>query len=474
MTKDFDTMKLEDMRKGLDSGDFTSVELTKHFLDISKRKNKEINAYLEIYDDAIDKAKNADSRISKGEITPLLGIPIALKDNILDTGKIASAGSKILENHVATYDAFVTKKLKDAGAVILGRTNLDEFAMGSSTENSAYGVVKNPHDTKRVAGGSSGGSAAVVAMGGAPISLGSDTGGSIREPASFCGIVGLKPTYGSVSRSGLIALGSSLDVIGPFGKCVKDCEILFDAIKGIDPKDSTTTNEDTYKAPELKRKMTIGVPRDFIGDGVSSDILERFDATLESLKKEGHKIKDITLPYMKYSLAAYYVIMPAEASTNLARFDGMRYGVQSEGNNLLDVYKKTRANGFGEETRRRILLGTYVLSSGYYDAYYGKATAVREMISNEFTNAFKSVDAIVTPTVPTPAFTIGEKEDPVSMYLADIFTVPANIAGIPGISLPMGSVERNDTKLPVGIQLVAPHGGEGVLFKLGKEIENFS
>lgn len=472
MTKEFATMSVEKMRKGLDEGTFTSVELTEYFLKQSKAKNKDINAYLELYDDAIESAKKADERIKKGDVATLTGIPIALKDNILMTGKRASAGSKILEEHVATYDAFVVEKLKKEGAVVLGRTNLDEFAMGSSTENSAFGVVKNPHDFSRVAGGSSGGSAAAVAMGGAPVSLGSDTGGSIREPASFCGIVGLKPTYGSVSRSGLIALGSSLDVIGPFGKTVRDCELVFEVIKGKDPKDSTTIDENTYPKPQLKRKMTIGVPRDFIGNGVSSDVLEYFENTLKKLKQEGHTIKDISLPYMKYSLAAYYVIMPAEASTNLARFDGMRYGLSSEGNTLLEVYKKSRAKGFGEETRRRILLGTYVLSSGYYDAYYGRATTVRKMIADEFKNAFKSVDAIATPTVPTPAFKIGEKADPVSMYLADIFTVPANIAGIPGISLPVGVIERNKKQLPVGVQLLAPHSGENILFKLGTEIEN--
>ena len=474
MAGKYDSMSISEMRKGLDSGDFTSAELTKHFLESSKRKNKNLNAYLEFYDDALLVAKEADKKIKNKDIEPLTGIPIALKDNILVEGKIASAGSKILETHVSAYDSFVTEKLKEAGAVIIGRTNLDEFAMGSSTENSAYGVVKNPHDEKRVAGGSSGGSAAAVAMNSVPISLGSDTGGSIREPASFCGIVGLKPTYGSVSRSGLIALGSSLDVIGPFGKTVEDCEIVFNTIKGHDPKDSTSINDDTHTPPKLKRVMTIGVPRDFIGDGVSSDVLEHFENTLSELKNEGHKIKDINLPYMKYSLAAYYIIMPAEASTNLARFDGIRYGVQESGNNLLEVYKKSRARGFGEETRRRILLGTYVLSSGYYDAYYGKATSVRKIITDEFMDAFKEVDAIATPTVPTPAFKIGEKADPVSMYLADIFTVPANIAGIPGISVPMGTVERNDLELPVGIQLMAPHMGEEVLFKLGKEIENIS
>jgi aspartyl-tRNA(Asn)/glutamyl-tRNA(Gln) amidotransferase subunit A len=474
MAKDYGKLNIEELRAGLDSGEYSSVELTEYFLKASNKENAQINAYLEIYDDAIESAKDADRKIKEGDTKPLTGIPIAVKDNILVEGRVASAGSKILENHVSAYDAFVVKKLKEEGAVILGRTNLDEFAMGSSTENSAYGVVKNPLDTDRVAGGSSGGSAAAVAMGGAPISLGSDTGGSIREPASFCGLVGLKPTYGSVSRSGLIALGSSLDVIGPFGKTVSDCEIVFNAIKGHDEKDSTTIKEDTYEKPKLKRKMKLGIPRDFFEKGVSSDVMEHFENTLDLLEKEGHEIVDIKLPYLKYSLPTYYVIMPAEASTNLARFDGMRYGLQEEGNSLMDVYKKSRGVGFGEETRRRILLGTYVLSSGYYDAYYGRATAVRREITKEFIDTFKEVDAVLTPTVPSPAFKIGEKEDPVSMYLADIFTVPANIAGIPGISVPMGEVSRHDKNLPVGIQILATHSGEEVLFKLGKEIENLS
>jgi len=470
---DFNTKTLKELQEGLASGEFTSLELTKHYLKEGKKGNGEINAFLEIFDNATEQAVKADKKIKKGEKGDLLGIPIAIKDNMLMEGKKATAGSKILENYVASYDSFVVKKLKNAGAVIIGRTNLDEFAMGSSTENSAFGVVKNPHDKKRVAGGSSGGSAAVIAMNGSPISLGSDTGGSIREPAAFCGCVGLKPTYGTVSRSGLIALGSSLDQIGPFGKTVSDVETVFNVIKEHDPKDSTSIRNPKFYKGE-KKKLTIGVPRDFLTEGVSSDVLERFEAALAELKKAGHVIKDVKLPYIKYSLPVYYIIMPAEASTNLSRFDGMRYGLHVEGEELLEDYNKSRGVGFGKEARRRIILGTYVLSSGYYDAYYGKATVVRQMIREDFDKAFKGCDAIATPTAPGPAFKIGEKEDPVSMYLADIFTVPANIAGIPGISIPMGTVSRHDIELPVGFQLMAPHLHEETLFTLGKEIEKYT
>jgi aspartyl-tRNA(Asn)/glutamyl-tRNA(Gln) amidotransferase subunit A len=468
--KDIAGKSLKELQDMLEKGECTSVDLTKYFLKTSKEKNKELNAYLEIFDDALGSAKEADNRRKKGEKGSLLGIPVAIKDNMLVEGKRVSAASKILENYEASYDAFVIQKLKEAGAVIIGRTNLDEFAMGGSTENSAFGVVKNPYDTTRVAGGSSGGSAAAVAMGGVPVSLGSDTGGSIREPAAFCGTVGLKPTYGTVSRNGLIAMGSSLDQIGPLGNSVDDVEAVFDVIKGHDPKDSTSLRDPEFV--KAGKKLTIGVPRSFFAEGVTSDVLEHFEETLEVLRKAGHTVKDIELPYIKYSLPVYYIIMPAEASTNLSRFDGMRYGLHVEGSDLLSDYKKSRGAGFGREVRRRILLGTYVLSSGYYDAYYGKATVVRKMIQDDFAQAFKKCDAIATPTAPVPAVKIGEKADPVSMYLMDIFTVPANIAGIPGISVPMGNIVRNDVELPVGFQLMAPHLHEDTLFALGRVVES--
>ena len=390
-------------------------------------------------------------------------------------GKIASAGSKILENYIATYDSTVVKKLKEAGAVIIGRTNCDEFAMGSSTENSAYGPTKNPHDVSRVPGGSSGGSAVAVAAGMALGSLGSDTGGSIRQPAAFCGIVGMKPTYGRVSRSGLIALGSSLDQIGPFAKTAEDAEIIFGAIKGIDPLDSTTLNEDSkFEIRNSKSALkggTIGVPRKFIeSEGVDERVKQNFQETLEKFKSLGYEIKDIELEHAHYSLATYYVIMPAEASSNLARFDGVKYGLREDGKDGIDVYFKTRGRGFGVETRRRIILGTYVLSSGYYDEYYGSALEMKKKITDEYRKVFEEVDLILTPTTPTPAFKLGEKSaDPLAMYLADIFTVPANIAGLPSISLPSGFVEEGGKRLPLGIELMADLGREDIIFQASKD-----
>lgn len=344
---------------------------------------------------------------------------------------------------------------------------MDEFAMGSSTENSAYGVTKNPHDLSRVAGGSSGGSAAAVAADLALASLGSDTGGSIRQPASHCGIVGLKPTYGSVSRHGLMAMGSSLDVIGPFSKTVSDAEILFNAIKGKDRYDSTSL--DVPMAG--KRPQKIGVPRHFLkGDGIDPEVMKAFEASIERFRSLGYEIVDIELPNIGYSLAVYYVLMPAEVSTNLARFDGIKYGLHKEGSNLLEDYLFSRGEGFGPEARRRVMLGSYVLSSGYYDAYYNKASAVRELLKDDFAKAFERADVILTPTAPAPAFKIGEKaSDPVAMYLEDIFTVTANLVGTPAISIPAGTKEVEGKRLPIGIHLVSPHGREDALFELGKK-----
>jgi len=462
------TQAHEDMKNGT----YTAVELAQAYLDVIKEKNSDINAYLEVYEDVLEQAKTADEKFKDGSATLLTGIPVAVKDNILIKGRTASSASKILENYTATYDAEVIRKLKEEGAVFLGRTNMDEFAMGGSTENSAFGVTKNPTDNTRVPGGSSGGSAATVAMDGALVSLGSDTGGSIRQPASFCGVVGFKPTYGTVSRSGLMAMGSSLDQIGTFGKTVEDAEILFDAIKGHDPKDSTSVlDKKSEVAPPTK--MTIGVPKDFVeSEGVDASVLENFKDTLNKLEKEGHTIKDISLPNLKYSLAVYYIIMPAESSTNLARFDGVRYGLHVSGESGIEDYAKTRGAGFGKEVRRRIMLGTYVLSAGYKDAYYNKATQVRELIRSDLKKAFKEVDVIATPTSPVPAFKIGERSnDPLAMYLSDIFTVPANITGVPGISVPSGFVQRDGQKLPLGFQIIAPHFHEMRLFALGKQIE---
>jgi aspartyl-tRNA(Asn)/glutamyl-tRNA(Gln) amidotransferase subunit A len=376
----------------------------------------------------------------------------------------------MLENYTATYDATVITRLKEAGAILIGSTNLDEFAMGSSTENSAFGPTKNPHDTTRVPGGSSGGSAAAVAMEAVPAALGTDTGGSVRQPAGYCGVVGYKPTYGAVSRYGLIAMGSSLDQAGALTNSVADAELLHGIISGPDRMDGTTINEDTYPEVETKETYTVGVPRDFLADGIDADVLAVMEKQVEALKVAGHTVVDIELPLFAKGLAAYYVSMPAEVSSNLARFDGIRYGLSEAGETLLDVYENSRAKGFGQEVKRRILLGTYVLSSGYYDAYYGKAEAARELMREELNGVFKTVDLVLTPSAPTPAYKVGELEDPLSVYRQDIFTVPVNLTGVPAISIPAGTVERDGKSLPVGVQYIAPHAGDSRLFDIGKKM----
>ncbi len=462
-------LSITEASKKLAAGEITAVDLARACLEEIKTHNNDLNAYLEVFDDIGYQAAAADARRAAGESHPLLGIPLAIKDNILIEGRCASAGSLMLENYTASYDATVIKKLKEAGAVFLGRTNMDEFAMGGSTEHSAFGPAKNPHDPARVPGGSSGGSAAAVAAGMALGALGTDTGGSVREPASFCGIVGLKPTYGAVSRSGLIAMGSSLDQIGTFGKTVADAGLLFSTIRGRDAFDSTSIDESTY--PRKTSTKKIGVPRALLAKGVDTDVLVHFERSLAHLQEQGYWVVDVDIPSAPLALAVYYIIMPAEASTNLARFDGVRYGLSLKGDNLWEDYARTRGEGFGPEVRRRIMLGTYVLSAGYYDAYYGKATAAREELRREFTMALKDIDAIVTPTAPSPAPKLGEKSDPLSMYLLDIFTVSANITGNPALSVPMGTVEREGTQLPVGIQFTAAHGDEAALFEIGKNLE---
>ncbi|OHB13376.1 MAG: glutaminyl-tRNA synthase (glutamine-hydrolyzing) subunit A [Candidatus Zambryskibacteria bacterium RIFCSPLOWO2_12_FULL_45_14] len=414
-------------------------------------KDKDIHAFLEIFDDA---RSYGEGRLS--------GKTIAIKDNILFEGHKTSAGSKILEGFRAPYDATVVKKLKAAGAIIVGRTNMDEFAMGSSTENSGFGVTRNPHDLERVAGGSSGGSAAAVSSGMVDLALGSDTGGSVRQPAAFCGVVGLKPTYGRVSRNGLIAMASSFDQIGPIAKNVKDVETLYNVIKGSDPLDSTSIDDSTY--PILKKlSKTIGVPKFLLEN---SNIKNNLVEAIKKFESLGYKIKEVELPNLKYALAVYYIIMPAEVSSNLARFDGVKYGLHVDGKDGIDDYFETRGAGFGKEVRRRIILGTYVLSSGYYDEYYGKAVEARRLITKELRNLFGQVDLMLTPTTPSPAWKIGEKsKSPLEMYLEDIFTVHANISGCPAISLPSGFLG----KLPLGIELTADLGREDNLFAAGKE-----
>ena len=466
---DIKSLTIKKAHEDIKGGKYSAVDLAKAYLDEINKKNKEINAYLEVFDDVLEQAKQADERFKNGTAILLTGIPFAIKDNILIKGRIASSASKILENYHASYNATVIDKLKKEGVVFLGRTNMDEFAMGGSTENSAYGVTKNPYDTARVAGGSSGGSAASIAMDGALAALGSDTGGSIRQPASFCGLVGLKPSYGHVSRYGVMAMGSSLDQIGPFAKTVTDAEIIFNSIKGTDIKDSTTIKEDTYTVKENKKR--IGIPRHFLnGDGISKDVMKNFEASLDKFKNLGYEIVDIELPNIAYSLSVYYVIMPAEVSSNLSRFDGMRFGLHKDGKDGIEDYFESRGTGFGKEVRRRVLLGTYVLSSGYYDAYYNRANALRKVITDDFLRAFEKVDIILTPTTPAPAFKIGEKiSDPVAMYLEDIFTVTANLTGMPAISIPSGHSEISGKNLPLGLQMTAIHGNEKILFDIGKE-----
>ncbi|MEX0931638.1 MAG: Asp-tRNA(Asn)/Glu-tRNA(Gln) amidotransferase subunit GatA [Candidatus Paceibacterota bacterium] len=452
--------------ESLKKGDYTVRELAEAYLTNIKERNKELNVFLEVFDDILEQAEIAQKRFSDGSATLLTGIPVAIKDNILIQGRKVSSASKILLGYTATYDATVITKLKNEGVVFMGRTNMDEFAMGGSTENSAFGVTKNPLDSTRVPGGSSGGSAASVAMNGALVALGSDTGGSIRQPGSFCGVVGLKPTYGSVSRNGLIAMGSSLDVIGPLTRTIDDAKIVFNAIRGSDAFDSTTLPDSYYDKKHEKKKIVVGIPKE-IQDlkGVSSDVLKHFEETKEKLKKAGVEIKEVSLKQLANALACYYIIMPAEVSSNLGRFDGFRFGTKIEGETLLDEYVATRGEGFGSEARRRIILGTYVLSAGYYDAYYGKAEALRALIKKDFQNAFEEVSVIMTPTVPSTAFKIGEKsEDPLSMYAADMFTVPANLAGVPAISVTTGFDSDN---MPFGTQFIAPHTREDLLFEAG-------
>lgn len=461
-------MTIEKAHSSMKNGEFTAVELAQAYLDVISTKNKEINAYLEVYNDVLDQARRADEKIKSGKGTLLTGIPFAIKDNILIKGRIASSASKILENYHAVYDATVIEKLKKEGVVFLGRTNMDEFALGGSTENSAFGVTRNPHDSGRVSGGTSGGSAASVASFMSLCALGSDTGGSVRQPAAFCGVVGLKPTYGAVSRYGLMASTSSFDQIGPIANTVSDTEIIFNSIKGNDVHDSTTIKDDTYAFRSIgKKKPVIGVPTFFMEmKSINKDVLAVFNGNIEHLKSLGYEVKDVELKDSANALPAYYIINFAEVSSNLARFDGVKYGLHKEGKDGIDDFFVTRGEGFGKEVRRRILLGTYVLSSGYYDAYYNRANAVRRIVTADFLKTYEKVDIIMTPTTPTPAWKIGEKtSDPVAMYLEDIFTVTANLTGMPAISIPSGFIG----KLPLGLQLMTRHGDERTLFEVGKD-----
>ncbi len=463
---------MTEARSELDAGTFSSEELTRACLDEIRSMNGALNAFLEVFEeDAIESARRSDDRRASGDRAGTLdGIPIAFKDNILIQGKRCTAGSKMLENHVAASDATVTRKMKEQGAVILGRTNMDEFAMGSSTEHSAYGPTKHPRDPTRVPGGSSGGSAVAVAAHFCLGALGSDTGGSIRQPAAFCGVVGLKPTYGRVSRSGLIAMASSLDQIGPLAKTVEDAASMLHAIQGNDPLDQTTSREKPF-VPARKERLTgvrVGLPRQAWGEGMSSGVRASvFDAT-KVLEFLGAEIVDVELPYVDEALAVYYVVMPCEVSANMARFDGMRYGVRKEHLPLLETYAQSRSAGLGAEVRRRILLGTYALSRGYYEAYYLQAKKVQTLIRRAYDTAFRDVDILLTPTTADVAFPIGAKtKDPLAMYLEDIFTVGANVAGLPAVSVPCGTSEG----LPVGMHLTGRAFDEAGLLAVARVYE---
>jgi aspartyl-tRNA(Asn)/glutamyl-tRNA(Gln) amidotransferase subunit A len=482
-------LTISQLHAGLSEKRFSAHEVAQAFLDAIGAHNDELGAYLSVHgDEALKTADEVDRMIARGEdLPPLAGIPLAIKDNMLIKGLPATAGSKILERYTASYDAGVIKKLKAQHAVFLGKTNLDEFAMGSSNENSAFRPVRNPHDTTRVPGGSSGGSAAAVAAGLATAALGSDTGGSIRLPASFCGVVGLKPTYGAVSRSGLIAMASSLDQIGPLTRTVGDAALLFNAIRGYDSLDATSVEaKDDMElfAPSADRlhRLVIGLPDEYFIDGIDPAVARAVQSAIHDLTELGFTCKRVSLPHTKYALSTYYIIMPAEVSSNLARFDGIRYSRDPNATNqlnLMDMYFKQRGIGFGAEAKRRIILGTFVLSSGYYDAYYQKAQQVRALIARDFDEAFKSVDVVLSPVAPTPAFKLGERtEDPLSMYLADIFTITANLAGLPAISIPIKTAHleppakatagKHTSQLPIGFQLIGKPFHEADIIGIGR------
>ena len=456
----YETATAQEMHQALIDGATTPADLLAEARRVIREKDGTIRAFIETFDTADEDADRAAAMLQSGNATPLTGIPIAIKDNICIQNSTVTAASKMLEGFVSPYDATVITNLRKQGAILVGRTNMDEFAMGSSTEHSVYGTTYNPHDTTRVSGGSSGGSAAAVAMGAVPLALGSDTGGSIRQPASFCGVVGLKPTYGSVSRHGLIALGSSLDVIGPLARTIDDAALLFDALKGEDTQHDSTlgTLSDTADTPPAPEK-TIGIPDNLETIGVSPETLAAFNATIQSLKEKGYTTRAISLPIMEHAGAIYYIIQPAEASSNLARFDGMRYGLHESGDDLWDDYMKTRTTGFGDEVTRRIIVGTYVLSAGYYDAYYKKASEARHAMRAAFLKALETVSVIATPTSPGIAFEEGAIQDAVTMYAEDRLTLQANLTGLPALSVPM-QVEG----MPRGLQLIGRHNDEKTLF----------
>jgi len=465
-----DFLSLKEIKKALSEKAITSEQLVQSYFDRIKEHDHEIGAFLHLAEEeALAEARHIDlDRAAGKEMLPLAGIPVAVKNNICVQGRKTTAGSKMLENYEASYDATVIKHLRNAGMIIIGDTNLDEFAHGSSTENSAFFTTKNPWNTKKVPGGSSGGSAAAVIAGFVPVALGSETGGSVRLPAALCGITGLKPTYGRVSRYGLIAMASSLDQIGSFGRSVDDVAEIFSVIAGNDENDATTADSEVV-VPELIpqdiKGLRIGIPKEYFVEGMDSEVKKAVMAAVEIFKTNGAEIQEISLPHTEYGIATYYVVMPCEVGSNLSRMDGIRFGHSADGKNLLDTYLTARGEGLGPEAKRRIMLGSFALSKGYADAYYKKALRVRSLIKQDFDEAFKHVDVILTPTSPTVAWDIGAKfNDPLTMYLSDIYTVSANLAGIPALSLPCGFSQD----LPIGLQLMAKPFDETCLFRAGK------
>jgi aspartyl-tRNA(Asn)/glutamyl-tRNA(Gln) amidotransferase subunit A len=471
-----DSLTIDEVRSSIRDGRTNAVALAENFYSKIETADVAIAAYLTLSRDrAMQKASAIDSLAHRGqELPPLAGVPVGIKDVMATRGVRTTAGSKVLENYIPPYDCTAVARLEAAGAVVLGKMNCDEFAMGSSNENSAYKPVHNPRDLSRVPGGSSGGSAAAVAAGMAVATLGSDTGGSIRQPASFCGVVGLMPTYGRVSRYGLIAFASSLDHIGPLTRTVKDAAIVLRTIAGRDPMDSTSADVPVpdYVAELDKpvRSLRLGIPKEYFGEGLDAEVRTAVEAAIQKLASLGCEIVPISLPHTEYAIPTYYLIATAEASSNLARYDGVRYGHRAAGvRSLSDMYERTRDEGFGAEVKRRIMLGTYALSAGYYDAYYLKAQRVRTLLARDFEEAFKKVDAILTPTSPTAAFKLGEKtEDPLAMYLADVYTVTADLVGIPGISVPCGETHE---KLPIGLQILGRHFDESMILRLAHAYE---
>ena len=467
-------MKLAELRKKLDNKEISAVEITEEYLKKAKALNSKLGAYITLCpEEALSAAKEADKRIAGGESTPLLGIPLAIKDNIVTKGIKTTCASKMLENYIPPYNAHVMEKLSKAGAVTLGKTSMDEFAMGGSSQTCAYIKPKNPYDTSKVPGGSSGGSAAAVAAGLSCAALGSDTGGSIRQPASFCGVTGMKPTYGTVSRFGLVAFGSSLDQIGPIAKSAEDCGFILNVISGHDACDQTSKDIKPDFLSLLGKDIKgvkIGIPKEFFDEGLDEEVRNAVGKAIDFYRENGCEIVEVSMPSLKYAISAYYLLACAEASSNLARYDGVRYGFRAEGADSYDeLVKKTRNEGFGEEVKRRILLGTYALSSGYYDAYYKKALAVRQELRREHEEIFKKCDLMLTPTAPTPAYGIDENiNEPVKMYLADVCTVTANIAGIPAISTPCG---YSSSGMPIGFSLSAKQFDDAKVIQLADAFE---